>query len=74
MHGAGQRLSGRSTPTIASCVLQGIEPAVTASTDEETATMSFAGELVTDTFEYDGGRQVTVYVPPGYARGHRFRR
>src|ERR1043166_8646564 len=29
------------------------------------ATMSsIAGELVTDRFEYDGGRQVTVYVPP----------
>src|SRR5947209_8073780 len=27
-------------------------------------TMSFiAGELVTETLEYDGGRQVTVYVP-----------
>ena len=24
-----------------------------------------AGELVTETFEYDGGRDVTVYVPPG---------
>ncbi len=23
------------------------------------------GELVTETFEYDGGRQVSVYVPPG---------
>ena len=23
-----------------------------------------AGKLVTETFEYDGGRQVTVYVPP----------
>ena len=23
-----------------------------------------AGELVTETFEYDGGRQVTAYVPP----------
>jgi enterochelin esterase-like enzyme len=23
-----------------------------------------AGELVTETFEYDGGRQATVYVPP----------
>jgi hypothetical protein len=22
------------------------------------------GELVTETFDYDGGRQVTVYVPP----------
>src|SRR5436190_4184211 len=25
---------------------------------------AIAGELVTETFEYDGGRQVTVYVPP----------
>lgn len=25
--------------------------------------MPVAGELVTETFEYDGGRQVTVYVP-----------
>ena len=25
---------------------------------------SIAGELVTQTFDYDGGRQVTVYVPP----------
>ena len=25
--------------------------------------MSVAGELVTETFDYDGGRQVTVYVP-----------
>ncbi len=24
-----------------------------------------SGEFVTETFEYDGGRQVTVYVPPG---------
>ena len=24
---------------------------------------SIKGELVTETFEYDGGRQVTVYVP-----------
>ena len=24
-----------------------------------------AGELVTETFPYDGDRQVTVYVPPG---------
>lgn len=23
-----------------------------------------AGELITERFEYDGGRQVTVYVPP----------
>jgi enterochelin esterase-like enzyme len=26
---------------------------------------SMAGELITETFEYDGGREVTVYVPPG---------
>ncbi|MGH9438647.1 MAG: esterase, partial [Terriglobia bacterium] len=25
---------------------------------------SIAGEVVTETFEYDGGRQVRVYVPP----------
>jgi enterochelin esterase-like enzyme len=25
---------------------------------------SIAGQLVTETFEYDGGRQVTAYVPP----------
>src|SRR6202034_2501760 len=25
---------------------------------------SIEGELVTETYEYDGGRQVTVYVPP----------
>ena len=24
-----------------------------------------AGALVTETLDYDGGRQVTVYVPPG---------
>jgi enterochelin esterase-like enzyme len=28
------------------------------------AAASIAGELVSETFEYDGGRQVTVYVPP----------
>src|ERR1700733_6005533 len=25
---------------------------------------AISGEFVTETFEYDGGRQVTVYVPP----------
>ena len=29
---------------------------------------SIEGELVTETFEYDGGRQVTVYVPPDRAQ------
>lgn len=28
------------------------------------ATGACSGEFVTETFEYDGGRQVTVYVPP----------
>jgi hypothetical protein len=32
-----------------------------------------AGELVTETLEYDGGRQVTAYVA-GSARGRRLRR
>src|SRR5580658_7030425 len=31
---------------------------------EPARTDPIAGELVTETFEYDGGRQVTVYVPP----------
>jgi enterochelin esterase-like enzyme len=36
-----------------------------AATDKEVATMSsVVGEFVTETFDYDGGRQVTVYVPP----------
>src|ERR1700748_2301746 len=25
---------------------------------------SMAGQLITETFDYDGGRQVTAYVPP----------
>jgi pimeloyl-ACP methyl ester carboxylesterase len=28
------------------------------------STGATSGEFVTETFEYDGGRQVTVYVPP----------
>ena len=28
------------------------------------STGAVSGELVTETFEYDDGRQVTVYVPP----------
>src|SRR5689334_17786683 len=31
---------------------------------EQPRTESIAGDLVTETFDYDGGRQVTVYVPP----------
>ena len=37
---------------------------VAAATDEETSTMSITGELITEAFEYGGGREVTVYVPP----------
>src|ERR1700691_2583664 len=29
-----------------------------------TLSSSIKGKLVTETFSYDGGRQVTVYVPP----------
>ncbi|WP_211320896.1 hypothetical protein [Arthrobacter livingstonensis] len=40
------------------------DQAAVAANDPETARAdSIAGELVTETFEYDGGRQVTVYVP-----------
>jgi hypothetical protein len=36
-----------------------------AATDKESRPMSpTVEEFVTETFEYDGGRQVTVYVPP----------
>jgi enterochelin esterase-like enzyme len=37
-----------------------------AVTDQEavTTSSSIKGELVTETFSYDGGRKVTVYVPP----------
>jgi enterochelin esterase-like enzyme len=33
--------------------------------DDEGSGGAVAGELVTETFEYDGGRAVTVYLPPG---------
>jgi hypothetical protein len=32
--------------------------------DDQTIVGAVSGEFVTETFEYDGGRQVTVYVPP----------
>src|SRR5438270_9467286 len=32
--------------------------------EDRGATLTTAGELVTEMFEYDGGRGVTVYVPP----------
>jgi enterochelin esterase-like enzyme len=42
-----------------------VRRATAAVTDEEATTMSSAaGELVTERFEYDGGREVTAYVPP----------
>ena len=36
-----------------------------AATDEEAPAVPVTGELITETFDYDGGREVTVYVPPG---------
>ena len=36
----------------------------TDATPEPVRADPIAGKLVTETFEYDGGRQVTVYVPP----------
>jgi enterochelin esterase-like enzyme len=35
--------------------------------DDRTDIGAVAGDLVTETLEYDGGRQVTVYVPPAPA-------
>ena len=32
--------------------------------DDQTGVGAVSGEFVTETFAYDGGRQVTVYVPP----------
>jgi hypothetical protein len=32
--------------------------------EDQTIAGAASGEFVTETFEYDGGRQVTVYVPP----------
>lgn len=34
------------------------------ATSEPARADPIAGELVTETLAYDGGRQVTVYVPP----------
>lgn len=34
------------------------------ATPEPSRADPISGELVTETFDYDGGRQVTVYVPP----------
>ena len=32
--------------------------------DDQTAVGAVSGEFISQTFEYDGGRQVTVYLPP----------
>jgi hypothetical protein len=37
--------------------------------DERPPDGAGSGSFVTETFDYDGGRQVTVYVPPGSAEG-----
>jgi enterochelin esterase-like enzyme len=41
-----------------------VGPGGAESAQEPARADRIAGELVTETFEYDGGRQVTVYVPP----------
>ena len=35
---------------------------------------SIAGELITERLDYDGGRHVTVYIPPAPAEAVVFRR
>jgi enterochelin esterase-like enzyme len=50
-------LFGRSA---AGCVPALLSP----GSRQEVATISIAGELVSEGLRYDGGRQVTVYVPP----------
>ena len=40
------------------------QPDVSAGAEAQPASAS-SGSFVTESFEYDGGRQVTVYVPPG---------
>ena len=40
------------------------EPIGSQALRESRGTDPIAGELVTETFDYDSGRQVTVYVPP----------
>lgn len=42
----------------------GAGPSGADSTPRPAPAHSIAGQLVTETFEYDGGRQVTVYLPP----------
>ena len=32
--------------------------------EDQTTVGAVSGEFVTETFEHDGGRQVTVYIPP----------
>ncbi|MEQ7123903.1 alpha/beta hydrolase-fold protein [Actinopolymorpha sp. B11F2] len=41
-----------------------VGPAGAEVAPEPVSADRIAGELVTETFDYDGGRQVTVYVPP----------
>ena len=43
--------------------------AVSSALPEPPYADPMAGELVTETFDYDGGRQVTVYLPPDPAEG-----
>jgi len=66
---AGPGVSGTSTaPRGRARVLNCIDPTTSQGSgwpmDDEAAVGAVAGELVTETFEYDDGRKVTVYVPP----------
>jgi enterochelin esterase-like enzyme len=42
----------------------GVGPSAAEGRPDPVRADRIAGELVTETFEYDGGRQVTVYMPP----------
>jgi enterochelin esterase-like enzyme len=59
-------LSGRRRPALSGWLY---EPVVVsrigcATVDDQEGVGAVSGEFVTETFAYDGGRQVTVYVPP----------
>src|SRR5580765_2977442 len=51
-------------------ILRPAAPRAPVGIDKEVGTMaSIAGQLVTEAFEYDDGRPVTVYVPPDSPQG-----
>src|SRR5580765_1593769 len=51
-------------------ILRPAAPRAPVGIDKEVGTMaSIAGQLVTEAFEYDDGRLVTVYIPPDSPQG-----